>query len=123
MIEPQELTKSIEDQPSDVLTELRGIRTAVSKKAEPPREATYQINVDGPTHVRMKIVSVTLSVDNVGATAITLSIGTKEFVYNVVGPLTLVIPPPVTVIDRGIDVAAAASAGNVDLAYLRYTAE
>lgn len=123
MIEPQELTKSIEDQPSDVLTELRGIRTAVSKKAEPPRESTYQINADGPTHVRMRVVSVAFSVDNVGATAITLSIGAKRFVYNVIGPLTLIVPPPVTVIDRGIDVTAVASAGNVDLAYLRYTAE
>lgn len=124
MMEATPPQTSIEEaQASDVLTELRGIHKAVSKPPEVPREATYQINVDGPTHVRMKLVNILFSLDNVGATAVTLTIGARRFVYNVVGPLTLVVPPPVTVVDRGIDVAAVASAGAVDLAQFRYTAE
>lgn len=112
-----------EAQGADVLSELRGIRKAVTAKPEVPREATYLINVDGPTHVRMKLINVLFSLDHAGAVSVTLTIGTKAFVYNVIGPLTLVVPPPVTVVDRGIDVAAVASAGSVDLAQFRYTAE
>lgn len=123
MIEPAELTRSIEDdQQNDVIAQLKGIRKAIDDQKE-PSEATYLINQDGPTHVRMRVKNLLLSVDNVGATAITLVIGAKRFIYNVVGPLTLVVPPPVTIVDRGIDVAATASAGNVDLAQFRYAAE
>lgn len=121
MMEPQ--TSIEEAQASDVLNELRGIRKAVSAKPEVPREATYQINVDGPTHVRMKLVNLLLSIPNAGATVVTLAIGSRTFLYNVIGPLTLVVPPPVTIVDRGIDVSATASAGAVDLAQFRYTAE
>lgn len=123
MIETEELTRSIEDeQQNDVIAQLKGIRKAIDDQRE-PSEATYLINQDGPTHVRMRVKNLLLSADNAGATAITLRIGNQRFVYNVVGPLTLVVPPPVTVVDRGIDVSAIASAGNVDLAQFRYTAE
>lgn len=122
MMEPV-LERSVdEDQGNDVIAQLKGIRQAIDDQKE-PSEATYLINQDGPTHVRMRIRNVLFSTDHVGATEITLTIGAKSFVYNVVGPLTLVIPPPVTIVDRGIDVAAVADAGNVDLAQFRYTAE
>ena len=122
MMEPV-LTRSIDEvQQGDVIEELRGIHKAIDAQKQ-PSEATYLINQDGPTHVRMRIKNVLFSSDHVGATQITLNIGAKAFVYNVVGPLTLVIPPPVTVVDRGIDVSAVADNGNVDLAQFRYTAE
>lgn len=123
MIEPAELTRSIEDdQQNDVIAQLKGIRKAIDDQKE-PAEATYLINQDGPTHVRMRVRTLLMSSDHVGATALTLAIGAKRFVYNVVGPLTLVVPPPVTVVDRGIDVSCTADAGNVDLAQFRYVAE
>jgi hypothetical protein len=86
-------------------------------------EATFLIGQDQTTHVKMRLKSLLISADNAGATIITLKIGTRSYIYNVVGPITLVVPPPATIIDRGVDVTCLANTGNVTLAYFRYTAE
>lgn len=88
-----------------------------------PEEASFIIGLASTTHVKMRLKSFLFSVDNSGATAVTLKIGAQSYVYNVIGPLTIQVSPPQSIIDRGVDVTCTASAGNVSHAQFRYTAE
>lgn len=75
------------------------------------------------THVRMRPDKLVLSGDNVGAVTFSVKFGARTFRFAVVGPITLVLPPPVEIIDRGTDIVATVSAGNLTAAYFTYQPE
>jgi hypothetical protein len=81
-----------------------------------------EMQVDLPTtgtrqsmHVKLRTSILVFAADS--AAAITLTLGSRTFVFQLPGADTRVIPFA-TVIDRGIDVSVAASAGNITVAYL-----
>lgn len=112
---------------NEITDRLDQIRDAVKKSAAMPgvfdmltgavTGATQQ------THVRMRPIQLVLSADNVGATIISVQWGTRFYRYAVVGPLTLVLPPPQEIIDRGVDIDATVGAGSLVSAYFTYQPE
>lgn len=107
---------------TDIVKSITSRLDKIATALVPPEEASYLIGVDGPTHVVMRLKSLVISVSNSGATTVTLKIGTKIYTYYFSGPVTIVLPPPTTIIDRAADVTCTANSGDVS-AYFRYTAE
>lgn len=123
MLAPEDLDTMAARETSDVIGKLDEIKQAIiaNKIADP---GTFGITtVPQATHVRMRIKSLVLSADNAGAVNIRLTIGTRLFVFPVIGPITLVLPPPVDILDRGVDIFATTSVGALQASYLTYTPE
>ena len=75
------------------------------------------------THVRMRVRQLVISTDQVGAATFSVRFGQRTYRFGAVGPLTLVLPPPIEIVDRGVDIQATVSAGNLLSAYFTYTPE
>jgi hypothetical protein len=73
------------------------------------------------THIRMIAKRFVFSVS--AACTVTLTVGSRTYLFDTAGPVTLDLPAPFTLVDRGVDIFAAVSAGNLQVAYLTFGPE
>jgi len=119
-----EAPEDVNRETNEVVTSIDGMRQSVDALAETMRARTgvFDINlVAQQTHVRMRAKWLVFSV-SAGA-SVTFRFGQKSIIYDVPGAITLMLPAPITVVDRGTDIVVAVSAGLLRSAYLTYLPE
>jgi hypothetical protein len=103
---------------------LHGLRKSVDDLTAQlkARDGVFTItNLPQATHLRMIAKRFVFSVS--AACTLTLTVGGRTYLFDTTSAVTLDLPAPFTLVDRGVDIFAAVSAGALRVAYLTYGPE